>query len=90
MRIRDGFILREVAEQYLLCPSCSEKANYYGIIITLNDCGKLLYENLLNETSKEELIMLLVEKYGISQEKALEDLDSFLAPLEDKNAIEYC
>lgn len=88
MRIRDGFTLREVNEQYFVCPSCGKNASYYGII-TLNNCGKLLFENLLCETSKEELVSLLVEKYGISEEHALKDLDSFLAPLEDNNAIEY-
>lgn len=88
MRIRNGFVLREVHEQYIVCPSFGKKSSYFGII-TLNNCGKILFENLLNEVTKEELITLLEEKFGDNEEDALKDLDSFLALLDDKNVIEY-
>ena len=49
----------------------------------LNDCGARIWENYAAGASQEEIVHLLQETYGISEEMASEDTKAFLRELEE-------
>ena len=87
MKIKTNYILRTVADHYIVVPIGQEAVNFNGII-TLNKSGKLLFEKLMDGAEKRELAHLLLCTYKVSEAEALKDVDDFIKTLEDKNIFE--
>jgi hypothetical protein len=49
--------------------------------LSTNATGALLWKSLTSGTSRERLIALIVEEYGIDEERAAADTDAFLGEL---------
>ena len=62
MKVSNQFILRTIADEYLLIPTGEAAMNVKGLI-SLSESGYLLYEKLKNECSKEELVQALKDEY---------------------------
>lgn len=87
MKVKSEYILRELAGQNIVVPVGSEAVNFNGII-TLNNSGKRLFKKLQEDTSKEDLIALLLEHYEVTEEQAISDVAVFLEKLERNNILE--
>lgn len=73
--VKQGFIVREIAGEFLAVPvdsSCG--AN----IVVLNPVSKFLWDELKEEKSFEELLNALTSNYSVSQQEAEADLKDFL------------
>ncbi len=89
MKIKKGFMLRQVADSYVVVATGTATAQFNGVV-TLNQTGALLWEQLVQGCEPEELTDLLKNRYGISENKAKEDADAFVekvvsAELTDEN-----
>ena len=87
MKVKKGYVLREVADQFVVVPTGEEALNLKGML-TLNKSGKMLWEMLLNETTEENLVQALLSKYQVSEETALTDVREFINILRNKKIIE--
>ena len=79
MKLKKGFILREVAGQTVVLPSGDELN--LNMIITLNDSGKFLWERLENETEEAALVAALIAEYDITEDIAKAAVSGFVAKL---------
>ncbi|MDX9691767.1 MAG: PqqD family protein [Acholeplasmataceae bacterium] len=86
MKIKEGYILKEVAKQYIVVPVGDEAINFNGIL-TLNKSAKYLFEALLDDKTVAELVLLLTHKYEINEDKARQDVLEFIHILESKNIL---
>lgn len=80
------FILRTVAGKTVVVPIGQAAETFRGMI-TLNKSGKFLWDCLAQEQSEESLAKALVEKYGITEERAMEAVKKFLEPIYPTGAI---
>lgn len=87
MKIKEGYLLREVAGQFLVVPVGSQAISFNGII-TLNKTGKVIWEVLQKETSKQAIIEALTHRFEVSIEQASQDIDAFLAVLQKHQLLE--
>jgi hypothetical protein len=87
MKIKKEYILKEVANQYIVVPTGRETINFNGML-TLNNTAKMLFEALEEDKEIQDLVSLLQENYDISEEQALIDVKDFLTVLESKKMIE--
>jgi len=87
MIIKQGYILRTVADKFVVVPVGEEAVNFKGLI-TLNKSGKFLFEALSDEMSIESLIELMMNKYDVDRKTAKLDIEEFVKKLKDKNIIE--
>ncbi len=77
MKIRDGYIIKEVAGLHLaVC--LEDDANIESAMIQLNETGLLLWEKLVEGAERDELIAHLLDVYDVSKEIAARDTDAFL------------
>ena len=81
MKIKEGFILREVADQIVVLPTGDQLD--LNMMITLNDTGRFLWEHLQQETPKEELVAALLAEYEVDEELAAKSVDAFVQNLRD-------
>lgn len=77
MRIKEGYVLREVAGSYVVVP-VGERSKEFNGMVNLNDSGKLLWERAQSEFDKQALVDTLLNTYDISTEIASNDVDRFI------------
>lgn len=87
MKIKEGFILRNVAGNNVVVPIGQNSVDFNGMI-SLNDTGAFLFEKMLKEISREELIKAVVEEYEIEEELAAKDVDDFITKVEGEGLFE--
>ena len=81
MKLKDGFILRTVAGETVVLPTGG--VTNFDMMITLNDTGRFLWEQLEKETDKDALVKALLAEYDVTEEKARESVDIFTARLKE-------
>jgi hypothetical protein len=87
MKLKEDFMLREVAGQWLLVPIGESVVNVNGII-TLSESGVILWKELENGIPGEAgLADALMKEYEIDHETALESVREFLSDLKEKGII---
>jgi hypothetical protein len=87
MKIKKGFMLREVAGNYVVVPVGEASKEFKGII-TLNNSGVFLWKSLIEECSIEELLRKFLNEYNIDQITAKKDIDLFLDKIKEANVLE--
>lgn len=87
MKIKDDFILRKVADSYVVVPVNSMTIDFNGII-NLNETGALLFEILQKGADKQTLLKKLMSEYEVSADKAESDIDKFIQKLKDEDILE--
>ena len=76
MKIKEGFVVRKIANQYMAVPVGARAKELHGMI-GLNETAAFLWELLKEDRTEEELVTLLYDEYEISEEKALETVKKF-------------
>lgn len=87
MKIRDDFILRPVADMYVVVPIGKGYLDFNGIL-KLNDSGAFLWNLLQKETDREHLAKALACEYNISKDTALKDVDDYIDMLDKVGCLE--
>lgn len=88
MKIKDSFLLKEVAGKIIVVPVGSAAINF-NAIVTLNETGEFLFKKLQSaDCTKEELADALCDEYDVSRAVALADIDSFVKKIEEAGMME--
>ena len=77
MKIKEGFLLRQFGDDYIVV-AVGEDSGDFNKLITLNSVGAFIYENLRTETAYEEVLKIITDKYDVEENLAKADLDVFL------------
>lgn len=85
MKIKDGFLLRQVAGQNVVLPSGSELD--LNMMITLNNTGAFLWERLQSETDESALVEALLAEYDVDKETAETCVTAFVKKLNDNGFL---
>ena len=73
MKIKEGFVLREMCGENIVAGEGLEHINF-NKLISLNSTAAFLWNALIGkEFTEEGMARLLVEEYGIDMELALKD-----------------
>ena len=86
MKIKDGYILREVAGEYVVIPSGEDLD--LNLMITLNETGSFLWQKLTDGATEEELVKALLAEYDVDEARAANAVASFIAKLRDQDFLE--
>ncbi len=88
MKIKAGFIVREVAGTFLAIATGELSKVYHGSL-TLNSSAKFLFDNMQEDTTKEELVKKLVEYYDdLDEATAASAVEGFVKKLEEANLLD--
>ena len=87
MKINEDFILRKVADSYVVVPVNKMTLDFNGII-NLNETGAFLFEILQNGATAEELKEKLLAEYEVSPEIAERDIEIFINKGKDAGILE--
>lgn len=87
MKIKEDFILRKVADSYVVVPVNKMTLDFNGII-NLNETGAFLFELLQKGAERDELVDKMLEEYDVEREKAEADIDVFIQKVRDADVLE--
>ena len=81
MKLKDGFLLRQVAGQTVVLPTGGDLD--LNMMITLNDTGAFLWEHLQSETDETALVAALLKEYDVDADTAARCVTAFVKKLND-------
>ncbi|BCJ97379.1 PqqD family protein [Anaerocolumna chitinilytica] len=88
MKIKEGFLLREIAGSFVVVPIGQRVIDFNGLM-SLNESGALLWARLEKGIkSIEELVGILCENYLVERETAREDIEIFLNKISERGLME--
>lgn len=80
MKISEDFVLRQVADTWVVLPLKTDTVDFNGMI-RLNGSGAMLWKCLEQGATREELVQALTSQYEVSREEAARDVDKFIETL---------
>ena len=86
MKLKSGFVLREVAGTCVVVPT-DANLNLNGMI-TLNETGKILWTALTDGAETEDLVAALLAKYDVEEATAREGVEAFVARLKEHGFLD--
>ena len=86
MKIKDSFVLRQVAGTWSVLPLAAETLNLDGMLV-LNDAGAMLWKVLEKVCEMNDLANALTDAYVVSPEQALADAKEFVDKLKSIHCI---
>lgn len=87
MKAREGFILRNLAGEYLLMPK-GEKIKNYDSVVLMNELSAFVWGKLQNPVTQSDLLEAVLNEYDVDEKTAREDLDGLLAELKEAGVID--
>jgi hypothetical protein len=86
MKLKEGFLLREVAGRIVVVPE-GDVLNL-NLMISLNETGRILWERLDQGASAQELKEALMEQYNVDEQLAEADVQAFIETLNRHGFLE--
>lgn len=80
MKIKDGFVLRQVCGEYMVMAVGRQTLDFKGLI-KLNESGAFLWEQLKEDRTEQELLAALTAEYAVEEAVAKADITAFLTSL---------
>lgn len=87
MKLNENFILRQVAGTWVVLPVGEATAKFNGML-SLNETGAMLWNQLLEGKNKDDLVNALTSEYNVTAEVAQGDVEDFLTKLVKVGCLE--
>lgn len=87
MKIKDGYLLHDIAGNYVVIGVLQNVVNMNGLM-TVNEVGAFLWHKLEDGATEEELLTAILNEYEIDEETAKKDIKDFLAKLDQHKILE--
>lgn len=86
MDIKQQFVMREVAGEYLLIPVGKTSLDLNGMI-TLNEIGAEIWNMLPEVRDEAEIVQRILDEYDIDEQTAAADVAEFLGHIRELGII---
>lgn len=85
MKLKPGFILRQVAGENVVIPTGSDLD--LNMMITLNDTGAFLWKLLEQDTDENAMVAALLEEYDVDEAAARTHVAAFVNKLKEHDFL---
>ena len=86
MIIKEGFVLRKIANQYMAVPVGSRAKELHGMI-GLNETGAFIWERLEKNQSMENIAREICEEYEVTLQDAIYAVERFCDKLRNEGVM---
>ncbi len=87
MKVKEGFELKEIADNYVVIPTKSNVVDFNSMIM-LNEVSAFLWLQLLEDSTEQELVRALLNEYDVDKETAANDVKMFVNELAAAGVID--
>ena len=83
--MKNNYLLREIAGEYMLVPLGDSSLNS---MVSFNETGAFVWKRLEQGLNEEEIANALTVEYNVAYNKALEDVKQLISYLKENKVIE--
>lgn len=87
MKIKDGYILKDVAGSKIVIATGAQRLNFNGVI-TFNDVGAEVFNMLNGENSLEDIVAKISADYNAPIEVVRADVEKLIEKMRKNNLID--
>ena len=87
MKIKNGFVLREVGGESVVVPVGEMSKAFHGMI-NVNETGVFLWKFFSEDHSIDEAVAALLKEYDVEESIAREDVEKFVETIENNGFAE--
>lgn len=87
MKIKQGFVMRDVAGQAVAIATGEASKSFHGMV-KLNDTGAFIWNGIEKGLDEAEIAEQLTASYDVEVDQALKDVESFIARMRDAGLVE--
>ncbi len=87
MKIKQGFVLRKIAENYHVI-AVGKTAKEFNAIINLNETGAFLWQLLEKGAEEKDLVTALTGEYEVEADLAKQDVSVFVKTLKEAKLVD--
>lgn len=87
MKIKKGFVLRNVVDEYMVMPTGENIATFEGTAV-LNEVSAFVFRQLENAVSRDDVLTALLAEFEVDEETAARDLDTLLDRFRELGLLE--
>lgn len=87
MKLKEGFIKSRLGDECVVVPVGAQTVDFRGLI-TLNETGEFIWEQLANEKTEQELVEALLGEYDVDRQTAEKDVHAFVDTLKEKDLLD--
>lgn len=87
MKIKEGFVYREIMGQGMIVPTGSASIEFSGMV-KLNETGALIWKSISNGEDKEEILAKILSEYSVSEDEAIRSIENFITKMQNLGFIE--
>ena len=88
MKLKDGFVLRELGDQFIVSPEGLDVLDS-GKMFSLNEPAAYLWQQVQGKDFTEEiLVQLLIAEYDVPEQTAREDVASLVEVLKASGVVD--
>ena len=87
MKIKKGFVLRNVVDEYMVMPSGDNIAKFDGTVV-LNEVSAFIFKQLENAVSRDDLVTAVLNEFDVDEATAAKDIDNLLARFREIGLLE--
>ncbi len=86
MKIKENFMLRKVADTYVVVPVGDAVSSFNGMI-NLNEAGAFLWRQFECDNTLESVLEAMLQEYDVDEAIAKKDLEKFVAELKENDLL---
>lgn len=87
MKIKSGYLIREIAGAHIVVPAGEQVAEFNGLM-TLNETAAFIWNILVDGAEEDEIVKAIVDEYDVSQSVATNDVKKVIELLKSYNVFE--
>ena len=89
MKIKNGFVLRNLLDEYVVMPTGQNITQFDGTIV-LNEVAAFVWGKMSEPVTRNELVDYILAEYEIDRATEERDLDALIARLNSYGVLENC
>ena len=87
MKIADGYMLKNIANTYVVVPVGSRSVDF-SAIISVNETGAFIWRQLEQDTTPEQILQNMLQEYEVTEAQAQADIDVFIQKLREAELLD--
>jgi hypothetical protein len=87
LKIRSGFMLREIAGSWVVVP-LGQMVVEFNSLMTLNESGAMIWKKLETGAEMDELVDMILREYNVDENTARSDIQEIIDAMNEKGLLE--
>lgn len=87
MKIKSGFMLREIAGSWVVVP-LGQMVVEFNSLMTLNESGAMIWKRLETGAEMDELVEMILREYDVDEHTARSDIQEIIDAMNENGLLE--